>query len=79
MIWTALALDLLRRFWLPIASAIAGIGLYLRGRKDARTQADARDDEHARAALEDAIRLDRDLDRLPPDERLRRARRWERD
>ena len=80
MTWlAAFAAELLIRFWRPILAAVSAMAAYLRGRHDAKAKAKAEDDEHARAALEDALRLDRGLDRLPPDERERRVRRWERD
>ena len=49
MIYLTLALDLLRRFWKPIAGLLAGIAIYLRGRTDAAHKAD---DANTRAQLD---------------------------
>lgn len=76
MTWALLALDLLRRFWKPIAAGLAGIALYLRGRHDADAKAD---DAQLRAQLDIAsagLEVEAEQRRGGPDaarERLRQA------
>lgn len=80
MIWLTLALDLLRRFWRPIAAALAGIAIYLRGRTDAAHKAEHQADEHALEAEHDRAKVEADTRRLPADairDELRRG--WTRD
>ena len=76
MIWLTLALDLLRRWWRPIAAALAAVALYLRGRSDAAHKAD---DAQLRAQLDIAragLDVEAEQRRGGPDaarERLRQA------
>ena len=67
MIWLTIALDLLRRFWRPIAAGLAFVATYWKGRTDAAHKAEHQADEHALEAEHDRAKVEADTRRLPAD------------